>query len=266
MSEDEKTTLPVDYSPAGELEEITQVGASGLLRFHPLGSPPCMAFHALVRLPTVIGRADACDLRLDDPSVSRKHATFHMGPAGCRVEDCQSTSGVFVNGQRVSTSSLTGGEIIRLANTLLIYLPQGPSPQDCVYPMQTTGIMAGPSFDTTRDLLNRAASCDLSVLITGQTGTGKDLAARHLHQAGPRREQPLVAVNCSAIPEELFESELFGHVKGRSPGPGRTAPGSCVRPTAARCFWTRSASCPAASTGSIRTALAPGRPCGPTAT
>ena len=225
MSEDQKTTLPVDYCPAGELEEITQVGSSGLLQFHPLGAPPVMAFHALIRLPTVIGRAESCDIRLDDPSVSRRHASLHIGPAGCRVEDNGSTGGVFVNGQRVTAATLSGGEILRLANTLLIYLPQGPAPETCLYPMPTGGILAGPRFDLIRDLLDRAASSDLSVLITGQTGTGKDLAARHLHRAGPRAGRPLVAVNCSAIPEELFESELFGHVKGAFTGAGTDRPG-----------------------------------------
>ena len=225
MSEEEKATLPVDFSPAGEQDEITQVGASGLLRFHPLGAPPCMDFFALAKLSTVIGRAEGCDVRLDDPSVSRRHATLHLGPRGCRMEDAGSTSGVYVDGQRVKSAALAGGEIVRLANTLLIYLPQGPSPDDAVYPASTSGIMAGPRFDPIRDLLSRAAGSDLSVLITGQTGTGKDLAARHLHQAGPRRDHPMVAVNCSAIPEELFESELFGHVKGAFSGASHDRPG-----------------------------------------
>ncbi len=225
MSEEEKATLPVDFRSAADQDEITQVGASGLLRFYPLGAPPCMEFFALARLSTVIGRAEGCDVCLDDPTVSRRHATLHMGPRGCRIEDVGSTSGVFVDGQRVRSAPLTGGEIVRLANTLLIYLPQGPSPDAAVYPLSYSGIMAGPRFDIIRDLLSRAAGSDLSVLITGQTGTGKDLAARHLHQAGPRRDRPMVAVNCSAIPEELFESELFGHVRGAFSGASQDRPG-----------------------------------------
>ena len=75
------------------------------------------------------------------------------------------------------------------------------------------------------ELLNSVAGLDTTVLIHGETGVGKELLARSLHFSGARRDKPFVAVNCSAIPEELFESELFGFKKGAFTGAGETRRG-----------------------------------------
>jgi two-component system, NtrC family, nitrogen regulation response regulator NtrX len=75
-----------------------------------------------------------------------------------------------------------------------------------------------PAFQRVRDLIAKVGPTSTRVLITGDNGTGKELVARALHEASPRRERPFVEVNCAAIPSELIESELFGHMKGSFTG------------------------------------------------
>jgi two-component system response regulator HydG len=70
-------------------------------------------------------------------------------------------------------------------------------------------------------LLARAAGSDCAILIEGESGTGKELVARHLHTAGPRRDQPFIPVNCAGVGEALFESQFFGHLRGSFTGADR---------------------------------------------
>jgi two-component system nitrogen regulation response regulator NtrX len=81
-----------------------------------------------------------------------------------------------------------------------------------------TMVGASPALQTVRDLIAKVGPTAARVLITGENGTGKELVARALHDASPRRERPFVEVNCAAIPSELIESELFGHMKGSFTG------------------------------------------------
>lgn len=82
-----------------------------------------------------------------------------------------------------------------------------------------------PIMQQTFNLLRRLAPYTRSALITGETGTGKELAARAFHQLGPRRNRPFVTLNCSALVESLFESEVFGHVRGAFTGAVSAKPG-----------------------------------------
>ena len=101
----------------------------------------------------------------------------------------------------------------------------------------------GPVMQELFGMIRRLAPHVRTALITGETGTGKELVARALHKTGPRRDRRFVTVNCSAVVETLFESELFGHVRGAFTGATENKPGLFEPRTAARCSSTRSASC-----------------------
>ena len=105
-----------------------------------------------------------------------------------------------------------------------------------------TGLV-GDSLHAVHQRIARLAPSEVPVWIRGETGTGKELVARALHDASPRADGPFVAVNAGAFTETVLHSELFGHEAGRSPAPPRSTEGCSSRPTAEPCSSTRSASC-----------------------
>ncbi len=175
-----------------------------------------------------IGSHPSNDLVVEDATVSRFHCEVRVAADGARVRDLDSKNGTTVDGVRVVEAWLRGGSRIRLGRTIVRF-QYGTA----VHPLPLSertefGSLVGVSvaMRTAFALLERAAATDTTVLLEGETGTGKEGAARGLHDAGARRGGPFVVVDCGAIPAGLLESELFGHERGAFTGATTTRIGA----------------------------------------
>lgn len=170
-----------------------------------------------------LGRDDDVEVPMQDPKVSREHARVEQSAGTLLLTDLESRNGTFVNGERVSQQrTLLRYDVLRLGRSLFIALPDVR--RHVNPPLAQAGLVGGPSLDPVRDAIDRVAASDIPVLITGETGTGKELVARGLHEASGRRGE-LHGLNCAALPPELVESELFGHARGSFSGSEKTREG-----------------------------------------
>ncbi|MHB8873624.1 MAG: sigma 54-interacting transcriptional regulator [Myxococcaceae bacterium] len=167
-----------------------------------------------------LGTMAGNDLVLTDRTVSRFHAELVRSDNGYRLHDLGSTNGTFVGNVRVVEAFVGAEATLRLGSTTL-RLSVGKEQDDLpLHPEPHFGRLIGGSV-VMRALFARLAklsASDATVMILGETGTGKELAAEALHQHGARAAKPLVVVDCGSIPGELVESELFGHERGAFTG------------------------------------------------
>jgi transcriptional regulator with GAF, ATPase, and Fis domain len=188
------------------------------------GPPPARALLHLLytpRTPTPgrtapLFEGDACslgrnvtapDVLLDDPCASRLHAriAWSAEQGAFRLEDAGSANGTFVNGVRVDAHTLADGDVLRIGDSLLVHDERRP-------------------MDRLRERAASIAAAGLPVLIVGETGTGKEVMARFIHERSGRKG-PFVPLNCGALPRELAAAELFGHTRGAFSGAGQARPG-----------------------------------------
>jgi two-component system response regulator HydG len=170
--------------------------------------------------PILVGQSPACALRVTDPEVSRRHAAFELAGDRLRVTDLASTNGTFAGTLAINDACLSGGETLRLGATTL-RIERSVSPPASQLGLQTHfGRVIGASRAMRRlyPLIERLASSDLPLVIEGETGTGKEALAEMIHECGARAAQPFVVFDCTAVPPNLVESELFGHERGAFTG------------------------------------------------
>ena len=171
------------------------------------------------RLVTIGSHPDA-DLTLDDPQISRLHCQIEADASGYRLRDMSSKNGTFLGGVRVNDVYFGKDASWRIGRHELGFQVTDETVDICLSGSDRFHGLIGRSTAMREvfGVLSRVASTDATVLIEGESGTGKELAAKAIHAASNRRKGPFIVFDCSAVPRDLVESELFGHVRGAFTG------------------------------------------------
>jgi transcriptional regulator with PAS, ATPase and Fis domain len=204
-------TITTIRSDAVELPDVRVVVT-------PQNGPPIEA--TLGVAPLVVGTSADCDVVVPDPRVSRRHCELRITPRGVLLTDLGSKNGSFINDVLIHEGFLSPGAVASLGGaSLTVRVGGAPS----LVPLSTSasfGDALGGSVPM-RALfarLERAAATSETILLLGDSGTGKEVLARAIHDRSPRREGPFVVFDCSAVAPSLVEAELFGYMKGAFTG------------------------------------------------
>jgi DNA-binding NtrC family response regulator len=189
----------------------------GLLKIFA-GGTACFDPIPIAEMRLVIGRGEGCHLRLDDARASRNHAEIELARDHLLLNDLGSRNGTFVDGERLAgPMPLEDGAVVAIGNTIfLVCADVRPLRGQAV--QMLNGVVVGPHLLPTWHAILQAAQTSTMLHITGETGTGKELAARLFHESSDRAKRAFVAVNCAAIPPAIAERLVFGAQKGAYSG------------------------------------------------
>jgi DNA-binding NtrC family response regulator len=169
--------------------------------------------------PLVVGRDDGARIRMTDPEVSAVHCELRAVNEGVLVRDLGSTNGTFVGPIRIREGIITSKAELGVGQSRIAIEPAAKQRVDVGYADRFGGLVgASPKMRRVFSVLEKVAKTPLSILILGETGTGKEVVARSVHDASDRKDGPFVVVDCGSIPQSLAESLLFGHEKGSFTG------------------------------------------------
>jgi two-component system response regulator GlrR len=175
-----------------------------------------------------IGTHQSADLRIGDDTMSRFHCEIVIQKGRALLRDLGSLNGTVVDGVSVLVAHLADKATLTLGSTRVRFQLGSDEVEIPLSTADRFGLLVGRSqvMRAAMAELERAAANDVTVLLQGETGTGKDAAAESIHRESARRDGPFVVVDCASIPSALMESELFGHRKGSFTGADQSRVGA----------------------------------------
>ena len=216
--------------PVSDLETKTLRQDAPLMRACPrlVWQDGAGAHSVVIDRPMVVGSAAKADVLVDDSTVSRLHAELDPRHDGVWVRDLGSRNGTFVAEILVTSARLPPAARVRVGETVLSVLADPAQAPVDLWPEDGLGDLVGgsPSMRELYAAIVRVAASEASVLVEGETGTGKELVARAIHDCSHRAGKPFVVVDCAALPASLLEAELFGHTRGAFTGAAAARVGS----------------------------------------
>jgi len=209
MAETKLISTHVDSSGPGRLEldraELRVVAGSDRGAKFSLGHDSLL-----------IGSADDCEIVLHDPTVSSHHAEISVGERGYEVRDLQSKNGTLLGQWPIVRAPLADRMRLKLGQTTLAVHALGGRH---IVPLHAPGglkllIACSIRMRATAAIIEQLAPNDMTVLIEGETGTGKEVTAQTLHELSPRSRGPFVVFDCGGVQPSMLAAELFGHERG----------------------------------------------------
>jgi DNA-binding NtrC family response regulator len=234
-----KSSSPLTPAPASEAPQRSTDRPPALIR-SSLAPAPQLQFclrvthgaelgllHTIGAAPVIVGTSASSDVCLSDRSVSRAHCQLFARDGECVIRDLGSTNGTYVDGVMVVEALVPVGSRLRLGTTELRLEQQTGADRTRGEMACEFGELVGgsPAMTQVFGELQRVARTSLTCLLLGETGTGKELAARAVHAQSDRADKPFLVVDCAGVGPQFMEDKLFGHQKGAFTGATAAVPG-----------------------------------------